>query len=369
MKTLPKYFIILRDATNPLWDKYIQWLNKTYNENWQGTVQAYYGYNGICTAGYTVAIISNNPTIITLDYWNECVNGFQLPEFWYVVVNKDNLTSLSKWRFGKYDLKLSVGQVVGWCRTSWSGFIGSKEHSNNNIDADFGQEITFEQFKQYVLKQDDMKEYKFTPEYCKTHKVAIHVDTTEEVRLCDELLKNDSAHDYLYKGFLYPDGNQAIETMNSCHSKIEYFEKSGHEIIKAKDFINFNSKNMEKKLIGYKLVKPEMYKAASQIMFGNSIGCPQLDNILYISETGYQINELKSAGVLDLWFEPVYANSTPDITIKGYKAEFTKTSVKFGCQTYTKEFVLTLAKCLEDNSFDMDIKDEILEIAEYFKSL
>jgi len=62
-------------------------------------------------------------------------------------------------------------------------------------------------------------------------------------------------------------------------------------------------------------------------------------------------------------------NSTPNITIKGYKAEFTEDSVSFGCQTYSKEFVLTLAKCLRDNGFDMEIKDEIMEIAEYFESL
>jgi len=365
MKTLPKYFIILRDATNPLWDKYIQWLNKTYNENWQGTVQAYYGYNGICTAGYTVAIISNNPTIITLDYWNECVNGFQLPKKWCIRVSTDKINDAIN------SIRLWSGEELHFENNSayTNHYIGYDGKYNRDLIGGGYTEITFEQFTKYVLKQDTMKEYKFTPEYCKTHKVAIHVDTTEEVRLCDELLKNNEAHKYLYRTLAYTGGNQGVCCKNDEHGSVEWYKDHSYEIIKAKDFINFNSKNMEKKLIGYKLVKPEMYKAASQIMFGNSIGCPQLDNILYISETGYQINELKSAGVLDLWFEPVYANSTPDITIKGYKAEFTKTSVKFGCQTYTKEFVLTLAKCLEDNDFDMDIKDEILEIAKYFKSL
>jgi len=31
MKTLPLYFAIRRDSSNPLWRKYINWLNATYN--------------------------------------------------------------------------------------------------------------------------------------------------------------------------------------------------------------------------------------------------------------------------------------------------------------------------------------------------
>ena len=59
----------------------------------------------------------------------------------------------------------------------------------------------------------------------------------------------------------------------------------------------------------------------------------------------------------------------PDITIKGYKAEFEDNCVKFGCQTYSKEFVLTLSECLEKNDFDMEIRSEIDAIAKYFISL
>jgi len=53
MKTLPKYFIILRDATNPLWGKYIQWLKDTYNSPWEGTLDDHYcGYDGNKTPNY-----------------------------------------------------------------------------------------------------------------------------------------------------------------------------------------------------------------------------------------------------------------------------------------------------------------------------
>ena len=76
--TLPKYFVIERDNSNPLWDKYIKWLNKEYNQDWDG-VAAFYGYNGTSAYNGTncnkhSGDFKNNPELITLEYWNECVN-------------------------------------------------------------------------------------------------------------------------------------------------------------------------------------------------------------------------------------------------------------------------------------------------------
>jgi len=76
--TLPKYFIIERDNSNPLWDKYIKWLNKEYNQDWDG-VAAFYGYDGTSAYNGTNCnkhprYFKNNPELITLEYWNECVN-------------------------------------------------------------------------------------------------------------------------------------------------------------------------------------------------------------------------------------------------------------------------------------------------------
>jgi hypothetical protein len=48
MKKLPQYFVIKRQADNPLWVNYITWLNKTYNQRpiWLGDIYNYYGYDG-----------------------------------------------------------------------------------------------------------------------------------------------------------------------------------------------------------------------------------------------------------------------------------------------------------------------------------
>lgn len=80
MKTLPKYYCIKRDESNPLWKKYIDWLNETYNSNWNGDIDgAYYGFQGHEHGGTQMYSVienfKNNPELITLDFWDECVNG------------------------------------------------------------------------------------------------------------------------------------------------------------------------------------------------------------------------------------------------------------------------------------------------------
>ncbi len=80
-KILPQYFVIKREENNPLWDKYISWLNKTYNQNYYGTRNAYYGFdnNDYWHSNGTnfhncIKEFKNNPELITLEFWNECIN-------------------------------------------------------------------------------------------------------------------------------------------------------------------------------------------------------------------------------------------------------------------------------------------------------
>jgi hypothetical protein len=87
MKQLPTYFCIKADLNNPLWKKYIDWLNKKYNilpDGWKGSIWTFYGYDGNeksttngTDAFFELKGFQNSPTIITLEYWNECINGEQ----------------------------------------------------------------------------------------------------------------------------------------------------------------------------------------------------------------------------------------------------------------------------------------------------
>lgn len=89
---------------------------------------------------------------------------FTLPNKWYVTVTVRNREVLSKWRFDTYDEAPSwfnVGAVVGYCKNS-----DSKEW-DDEVNDNWENEITFQQFKKYVLKENqntkttkDMKAFK-----------------------------------------------------------------------------------------------------------------------------------------------------------------------------------------------------------------
>lgn len=63
---------------------------------------------------------------------------------------------------------------------------------------------------------------------------------------------------------------------------------------------------MEKEIIGYKLIKPEYGEAVLKIEGNLCIGRAIKDGQILEFKHTESVNKLKAAGVLDLWFEPVY---------------------------------------------------------------
>ena len=109
--------------------------------------------------------------------------------------------------------------------------------------------------------------------------------------------------------FYHKDNKDLIYTMSSFDSdnvkiswgkmnNVQYSLDSVLNNIKDKTWII----TMEKKIIGYKLTKPEYEKAANQITGAENLISQnynfQIDSIAY--------DRVVKAGVLDLWFEPVY---------------------------------------------------------------
>lgn len=133
----------------------------------------------------------------------------------------------------------------------------------------------------------------------------------------------------------YPENNNG----NSTSSKVLYdykeitFGQFQKYVLKLKD--------MEKKIVGYKLIKPEYNNVAKQIS-----NTPDWENDFerygYHAWSEYCVAALKKAGVLDLWFEPVFEKEYPNITINGYKGEFFNDYVKFGCAQIHKNVFIDL---------------------------
>lgn len=96
-----------------------------------------------------------------------------------------------------------------------------------------------------------------------------------------------------------------------------------------------NKKDMkEKEIVAYKLLKdlPDIKAGKLGKVEGHSINFES--DIENFEPTYYDINYCNKN---TSWFEPIYKNSTPDITINGYKGEFFDWGVKFGCAEIDKE--------------------------------
>jgi hypothetical protein len=83
---------------------------------------------------------------------------FILPKNWYVIVTKENQDTIVKWA-DKDDIP--IGNICGMCLTHDTNRITIEHNPRDTVKAnnyDFGQEISFEQFKKYVLKEESSKD-------------------------------------------------------------------------------------------------------------------------------------------------------------------------------------------------------------------
>ena len=85
----------------------------------------------------------------------------------------------------------------------------------------------------------------------------------------------------------------------------------------------FKEESIEKEIVGYKLIKPEYRKAAEKI--GNFVNFEVFERYTHIvpnSIGGFQkvAKKLAEAGVLDLWFEPVYETEKKVIVLSNSKS-------------------------------------------------
>jgi hypothetical protein len=231
----------------------------------------------------------------------------------------------------------------------------------------------------------------------------------------------DSHLNYLNDYFVYPYTKCRYEFNSSTQPSIPYnykeitFEQFKKYVLKTEE------KMESKKIIGYKLVKPEYKKAADKII--------SVFDEFKINSIAY--DEFKKAGVLDIWFEPVYEpefkvgdwvyvtkqnistnfaqvgyigkitniSATgyylkhtkgeshcngirlatpeeikeatkpkfPDITINGYKAEFFPDYIKFGCAKISKEVFIDLDSINEYKNTNRDIKKVTIGRGEFTK--
>ena len=90
---------------------------------------------------------------------------FILPKNWHIIVTEENAEDVLKWRFeesfeNKYKLEFSdylVGMTINHSQTKYGKGHNPKYNIKSKNGYDFGIEITYQQFKEHVLKQNPVK--------------------------------------------------------------------------------------------------------------------------------------------------------------------------------------------------------------------
>ena len=180
----------------------------------------------------------------------------------------------------------------------------STTYINNLPEYNIQHEFTFEEFKSYFEEEFVLPEMWY-------------------IKDCEEVAKWASkvfdCGSFVGDKYLHVD--QKLYPKTGCYTF--YNKMEGYTEITLEQFKKYVLKevNMEKEIIGYKLIKPEFEKAASEIV-GDKVGCINFircreyqNHIIPTRNFDTNLRILKESGVLDLWFEPVYKDEKQDIVL------------------------------------------------------
>jgi hypothetical protein len=166
--------------------------------------------------------------------------------------------------------------------------------------------------------------------------------------------------DYLVsKGFKNP-SNYVGNVVNSAY----YFIESKYNFIKC-NFKNPTSKTytlqqlkqldmQDKEIIGYKLIKPEYENAAIKIVAMDlPLTVDRIKPKTSENNSTLMYDRLKKAGVLELWFKPVYKETKKLPKINGYEGKVENEFVVYGnnCAKFHKQFFKNLSTVNEGNNW------------------
>ena len=108
---------------------------------------------------------------------------------------------------------------------------------------------------------------------------------------------------------------------------------------------------MDKKIIGYKLVKPQFLQEVISIGQIYSVSSKEgVEDVIFRSPVVK--SNLEYAGVLNLWFEPVYVEEKKLPKINNYEGKIEGDYVVYGsnCAKFHKNFFLQLSQFKQTNS-------------------
>jgi len=149
-KELPKYFVIKQDNNNPLWDKYIQWLNTTYKTRYDGMINNFYGFDGNFRFNGTdcwdeICSFKNNPTLLTLEEWDSIVNNSK----------QDNMKEIIGYKLNGVVSKEIADRVLKWQSSDYDGLYFIKGHIGGSLVAEAKRLDILDKWFEPVYKQEE----------------------------------------------------------------------------------------------------------------------------------------------------------------------------------------------------------------------
>jgi hypothetical protein len=236
---------------------------------------------------------------IVIDLWkkenNWTEDTFVLPEKWKLKVSRlEDIEEYLINKYGKVDKWILENEIEGLILYSNSGQNFRYPKYISYLDVEDYTEITFEQFQKYVLKKEV-----YTIEDLANGKCMLNTTggTNEEIKkVLNAAYPNTKSlygigSKYYWTNRMYYWNNNDIGNKTLPEQSIQEFLKQIKQIKQEK---------MEKQIIGYKLIKPEYKYAVLKIL--NRTHFTQTPELTQ----DWSINKIKEAGVLDLWFQPVY---------------------------------------------------------------
>jgi hypothetical protein len=243
---------------------------------------------------------------------------FEVPEKWYIKRHLDNYEVVNNWfnnNAGHKKKHSSVTGILFYPNCSTSTFQEALQQGY--------KEITFEEFKEYVLNKKQQK-VMFTKQDWIERKCVIKFEANKR-EITSKFLKECNAENSVYGGTKkYIFSNTVKKGFWNCDDYIP----EGLPIVTIDELLNPNNMVENKKIVGYKtignlvLTKEETEAASEGKLIINKSLHPEA-------------------------FEPIYEEN---LELGGYKLEFTKTTMKFDGATFKKAELEILEEVLEDNS-------------------
>jgi len=294
---------------------------------------------------------------ITFEQFEEIAFGFRVPEKWCIKSGDSDVIRYCN-QYGAH-----CPYTEDECTRCYSHFPsyntgGLRVTTSLEIKPGY-TEITLEQFRKYVLKQE---EFVLPKQWC--------LGVTPENKSVIEGWRTDQ--------YIQPDGGYVLSPDHSRGQTgkrgyfVTYkpfdtpeitFEQFKKYVLNQKEETMKTKK--QKRMIGYKLIKPE-YSSVALSLARDTKWCGH--NGANLDAGCAAESYLRAAGVLDLWFEPIYEDEKPNVEVRGYQAMFDQYGVTFGCQKYTNKEILDFVAILDKSGLVLATNHkEVIAIARYLK--